>query len=113
MSCGAILFSFGEQGLRFMDPDATVMIHDVSSMEYGKIEEIKASAEEADRLNQKVYTMMARNCAKRDDYFLKIVHKKGHADWFLDAESAKRHGLANHLRVPKFDISIDVSIELE
>ena len=44
MSCGAILFSFGEQGLRFMDPDATLMIHDVSSMEYGKVEEIKASA---------------------------------------------------------------------
>ena len=54
MSCGAILFSFGEQGLRFMDPDATVMIHDVSSMEHGKVEEIKASAEETERLNQKV-----------------------------------------------------------
>ena len=26
MSCGAILFSFGTQGYRFMDPDATVMI---------------------------------------------------------------------------------------
>ena len=26
MSCGAILFSFGEDGMRFIDPDATVMI---------------------------------------------------------------------------------------
>lgn len=113
MSCGAILFSFGEQGLRFMDPDATLMIHDVSSMEYGKIEEIKASAEEADRLNQKVYTMMARNCGKKDDYFLKIVHKKGHADWFLDAAQSKRHGLANQLRVPKLNINISVDIDFE
>ncbi|MAF25700.1 hypothetical protein CL634_09040 [bacterium] len=113
MSCGAILFSFGEQGLRFMDPDATVMIHDVSSMEYGKVEEIKASADETERLNQKVYTMMARNCGKKDDYFLKLVHKKGHADWFLDASVAKRHGLANQLRVPKFNISVDVSIDFE
>ena len=32
MSCGAILFSFGVDGMRYMDPDATVMIHDVSSM---------------------------------------------------------------------------------
>ena len=85
MSCGAILFSFGEQGLRFMDPDATLMIHDVSSMAWGKVEEIKVSAEETDRLNKIVYTMMARNCGKKDDYFLKLVHKKGHADWFLDA----------------------------
>ena len=113
MSCGAILFSFGEQGLRFMDPDATVMIHDVSSMEYGKVEEIKASAEETERLNQKVYTMMARNCGKKDDYFLKVVHKKGHADWFLDAADAKKHGLANQIRVPKIKISIDVSIDFE
>ena len=113
MSCGAILFSFGEKGLRFMDPDATLMIHDVSSMEYGKVEEIKASAEETERLNQKVYTMMARNCGKKDDYFLKLVHKKSHADWFLDANEAKKHGLANQLRIPKINIQVSVDIDFE
>tara|TARA_R110002060_G_scaffold25131_2_gene34261 strand:+ start:367 stop:1011 length:645 start_codon:yes stop_codon:yes gene_type:complete len=113
MSCGAILFSFGEQGMRFMDPDATVMIHDVSSMAWGKVEEIKVSAEETDRLNQKVYTMMARNCGKKDDYFLKIVHNKSHADWFLDATEAKKHGMANQLRVPKININVSVDIDFE
>ena len=113
MSCGAILFSFGEQGLRFMDPDATIMIHDVSSMAWGKVEEVKVSAEETDRLNQIVYTMMARNCGKKDDYFLKLVHKKGHADWFLDAPAAKKHGLANQLRVPKLSIKVSVDIDFE
>jgi ATP-dependent Clp protease, protease subunit len=113
MSCGAILFSFGEQGLRFMDPDATVMIHDVSSMEHGKVEEIKASSEETERLNQKVYTMMARNCGKKDDYFLKLVHKKSHADWFLDADETKKHGLANQLRIPKINIQVSVDIDFE
>ena len=29
MSCGAVLLTFGEDGMRFADPDATVMIHDV------------------------------------------------------------------------------------
>ena len=113
MSCGAILFSFGEQGLRFMDPDSTLMIHDVSSMDMGKVEELKAGAKEADRLNKIVYTMMARNCNKADDYFLKIADKKKHADWFLDAKAAKRHGLANHLRVPKLNINISVDIDFE
>ena len=113
MSCGAILFSFGEEGLRFCDPDATIMIHDVSSMSWGKIEDLKASTKEAERLNEKVYTMMARNCGKKDDYFKKIVDKKKHADWFLDAEEAKEHGLANQLRVPKITIDISVEIELE
>ena len=113
MSCGAVLFSFGEEGLRFMDSDATLMIHDVSSMDWGKVEEIKASAKEADRLNTKVYTMMARNCGKKDDYFMKIVDKKKHADWFLGAEETKKHNLANQLRIPTLRISIDVNIDFE
>ncbi len=113
MSCGAILFSFGTQGYRFMDPDATVMIHDVSSMDMGKVEELKAGAAEADRLNNIVYTMMAQNCGKKDDYFMKIVDKKKHADWFLDAAESKKHGLANHLRVPKLNISVSVDIDFE
>ena len=49
MSCGAILASFGEEGLRFMDKDATMMIHDVSSYAFGKIEDLKANAREAER----------------------------------------------------------------
>ena len=113
MSCGAVLFTFGEDGMRFMDTDATVMIHDVSSMDFGKVEELKAGAAEADRLNEKIYTMMARNCGKKDDYFLKIVDKKKHADWFLDAEECKKHNIANQLRLPTFRISVDVEIEFD
>ena len=113
MSCGAILFSFGDEGLRFMDPDATLMIHDVSSMEHGKVEEIEASAKETERLNTIVYTMMARNCGKKDDYFLKLVDKKKHADWFLDAQEAKRHKLANQLRVPSLNVEVNVEIDME
>ena len=108
MSCGAILFSFGTEGHRYMDPDATIMIHDVSSMGWGKVEEIKASAEEVERLNQKVYRMMAKNCGQSEDYFLNIVHDKSHADWFLDAEECKKHNMANHLHVPELKIKANV-----
>ena len=113
MSCGAILFSFGEDGMRYMDPNATLMIHDVSSSEYGKVEEIKASADETERLNQIVYKMMARNCGHEESYFLDLVHEKGHADWFLDAKDAKKHGLASHLRLPTLYINVDVDIKFK
>jgi len=113
MSCGAVLLSCGEQGLRFADPDATIMIHDVSSGGRGKIEELKADVAEADRLDEKIFTMMARNCGKKDDYFKKKVFNKKHADWFMNAQEAKRHGLVNHLRVPKMTIRVDVDIEFE
>lgn len=112
MSCGAILSSFGEEGLRFMDKDAVLMIHDVSSSAFGKVEEMKADAREADRLNKKLYTMMARNCGKPDDYFLNLIHDKGHADWFLEAEEAKEHNIVQQLRIPTLKGTISVSIDL-
>jgi len=80
---------------------------------YGKVEELKADVKEAERLDEKIYTMMARNCGKKDDYFKKKVFNKKHADWFMDADEAKRHGIVNHLRIPKLTIDVDVSIEME
>lgn len=113
MSCGAVLLSFGEEGLRFASPEATVMIHDVSSGGHGKIEELKADVKEAERLDEKIFTMMSRNCGKKDDYFKKKVFNKKHADWFMDAQEAKKHGLVNHLRVPKLNIKVNVDIDFE
>lgn len=112
MSCGAILASFGSEGLRFIDPDATVMIHDVSSRAFGKVEELKADASEADRLNKKVFTMMARNCGKPDDFFLKKIHDKGHADWFVNADEAVELGIANFKRIPEMTIKVSLDIDV-
>lgn len=108
MSCGAILLTFGAEGHRYMAPSSTVMIHDVSSGCWGKVEEIKTDAKQVDRLNQFVYRMMANNCGKDSEYFLKIVHEKSHADWYLDAEEAKKHNVVNHLRVPKIKLKFNV-----
>jgi len=113
MSCGALLFSFGEEGMRYMDPDATLMIHDVSSMTIGKVEEIKADAEETERLNQKVYKMMAKNCGHHEDYFLDIIHERGHADWFLEADECVKHNLANHLHIPTLKIEARVKFDFK
>ena len=113
MSCGAVLLTFGEEGMRFADPNATIMIHDVSSGMYGKIEELKADVKEAERLDEKIYTMMARNCGKKDDYFKKKVFNKKHADWFMDAEEAKKHGIVNQLRLPTLKINVGVEISME
>lgn len=111
MSCGAVLFTFGEEGMRYMDPDATVMIHDVSSAQWGKVEEIKASAAETERLNKKIYTMMARNCGHDDDFFLEEVHNRGRADWYLESKEAKKLKIANHLRIPKLDVNVSVDFK--
>ena len=113
MSCGAILFSFGHEGMRYMDEDATVMIHDVSSMGWGKVEEIKADAAEAERLNKKIFHMMAQNCGKNKKYFLDLIHEKGHADWYLDSDECLEHNLTNKVEVPTLNVNVSVDITME
>ena len=111
MSCGAFLFSHGTEGHRYMDPDAIIMIHEVSSMNWGKIEEIKASTAQTEYLNQKVFKMLAKNCKHPEEYFLEIIHEKSHADWYLDIDEALEHNLANHRHVPTLKISVDVKFD--
>jgi ATP-dependent Clp protease protease subunit len=113
MSCGSALLSCGTEGLRFMDRNATVMIHSVSSMTFGKLDEIKADAKETERLNNLIFHTMARNIGKADDFFLKAIHDKNHADWFLTSEECKEINLVNHIRVPKFTVKLSTDLTFE
>jgi ATP-dependent protease ClpP protease subunit len=111
MSCGAILFSFGSKGHRYMDDDATLMIHHVSLGAWNKIHEVEARAAHGRLLNNRIYKMMAENCEQPDQYFIDLVEKhKSNADWYLTAKMAKKHKLANKLFVPKLRTKVSVEI---
>lgn len=107
MSAGAILFAMGET--RWMAEDATLMLHDASTWSGGKIEEVKADAKELDRLNNLIFKKIAKNCGQKDDYFLNLLHEKGHADWFLTSKDSKRHKLCTNIGIPEYSIQVDVT----
>lgn len=109
MSCGAVLFSCGAEGHRYMGPNATVMVHDVSSMAWGKLEEMKVSVTETERLSKVVFERMSKNCGHKKDYFEDLLSKKKHQDWFLDTKEAKKHNLANHLKLPIMQVDIQMT----
>ena len=111
MSAGAVLFSFGTEGFRYIAPNATLMIHEVSSFSLGKVEEIKSDSKETDRLNNLIFKLMAKAVNKEDNYFLNIIHQKGHADWYLDAKETKKHNIANHIKIPQFKINLNVNMQ--
>jgi hypothetical protein len=56
---------------------------------------------------------MASNCGKEPEFFLKQIHDRSHADWYLDAAEAQAIGLANHLRIPEMRVKIDVEFSFE
>lgn len=109
MSCGAILFSFGTEGLRYMDKNATLMIHDVSSGAFGKVEEMEVRVDEAKRLNKKVYRMMAKNCGQEKDFFWKKVNAKNRTDWYIPPKEAIAMNLANHIKLPQMNLEVSVN----
>jgi len=110
MSAGAILFCFGTEGYRFMHPEAWLMIHDVGSMTGGKVEEIKADAKQMDNLNQRMYKRVSKHLGHPADYIGNLIKENHHVDWFLTAKEAKKHKIANHLHVPKFEVKIGLDI---
>jgi ATP-dependent Clp protease, protease subunit len=109
MSCGAVLLSYGTEGMRFAAPNSTVMIHDVAGMSIGKIEEVKANAEQMEVLNQKLFRGIAVNCGHDEEYFLQKIHEKGHAEWYLSAEQAKEQNLVQHIRIPTLDLQVQAA----
>jgi ATP-dependent Clp protease protease subunit len=113
MSCGAALLSCGTEGYRFAGPNSTIMIHDPSGGSHGNTKDMVVDAEEIQRLDSMLYKMMAQNCGRKDTYFSDIVHKKGHADWFLTAQQAKQHNLVNHIRLPALTVSASVKVTFE
>lgn len=112
MSCGAILLGLGSVGHRYIDPNATIMVHDVATMAWGKTEDLKASVKEVERLSKFLYQKLAAHCGHKDkDYFLKIIGNKKNADWFLSAQEAKKHRLIDHIGVPNFKVQISAKID--
>jgi len=113
MSCGAILLTCGNEGYRYASQTSTIMIHDVSMMTWGKMEEIKADAKEGERLNKLVFNMMEKNCNLDKGTLLdKLRTDYNSADWFLTAQQAKRLNIINHIKVPKLITKVIVTSEL-
>jgi ATP-dependent Clp endopeptidase proteolytic subunit ClpP len=106
MSAGAMLFCFGNQGLRFMSPHATLMFHDVSGWSTGKVEEMKTSAKEADAINKKMFRLAAKQIGKDKNFFLTLLDKRKHAEIYMKADEALKLNISNHTGIPEIITSV-------
>lgn len=108
MSCGAVLFTCGSQGMRYISKEATLMIHDVSAGAFGKVGEMEVSVDEAKRLNKRIYEIMEENIGKKKGYIWNVVEKKNRDDWYMDAKEALKHNIATHIGVPSLVMKVSV-----
>ena len=112
MSCGSVLLAAGTLGYRYAEPNSTIMVHEVASDSRGKIEELKASVKETERLNKLIFTKLIRYCNLKDkNFFSKEITKRKNANWYLTPQAAKKIGLVDKVGFPS--LSIDVKLEME
>lgn len=101
MSCGAVLLSHGD--IRWCGKHSRVMVHEVSSGTQGDVNDMKADAQEADRLNKWFMGLLAKNCGIKGGYegLRKIIKQRDGRDMYLDAKAALEFGIADAIGTPK------------
>lgn len=110
MSCGAILFACGEE--RYMAPNCTVMVHQVSSVLWGKDVELQNDAKETSRLNKKIYNLLDRNTEQKPGYWKDLTKNNKYADLYMTAQTARKHNLATAMGVPHLETTVLVDTKM-
>lgn len=109
MSCGAVLLTCGDKGLRFASPNSTIMVHQAwTPGASGNPDEIKVTADELARVSNKILEIMSLNCDHPKDYFAKKVAARKNTDWFLTANEALKHKIVNKLSIPEFEVVVNM-----
>ena len=92
-SMGAVILSGGTKGKRYCTANSTVLIHQVMGGIQGSASDIEITAQEILRLRQRLNTILSDNC---DQPFDK-VSRDSDRDYWMDAESAVKYGIVDHV----------------
>ena len=92
MSAAALLLACGT-GLRAASKHSKVMVHQLSTMNFGKLEDIKSNAKFAEQLEDDCNNLMAE-VTKKDKKFWKENQR---SDYFLSAEEALELGIIDKI----------------
>lgn len=101
MSCGAILLAAGTKGYRFAAPSTDIMVHEVSSAEFGKMADLDSGVKHTKVLNDNLFEFLGSVGKKAKGFFLKKMKSMGNVDWFLTAAEYKKLGLIDHIGIPQ------------
>lgn len=104
LSCGVILLSAGDKGLRFMSKYAYILVHQISHQYYGKFSDIAVSAKHCAELNTNLLRLLDENSDNKLGTFEAMLKKHDNADLYLNAKSALRLGIVDHINVPRIKI---------
>lgn len=90
-SMASILLMCGTKGYRESTKNSSVMIHEISTLNYGKTPEIRDSTEEMDRLQKIMDDIIKENSSEE---LIKMCYRK---DLWLGAEDAVKYNIIDKI----------------
>lgn len=112
-SAGAVLLASGHKGLRFVSPNTSVLVHEMSARTPQQpITEMEADVGVFRDMNTRMLAHLDKSCGKRSGYWLNRLRKIGHRDLTLSATEAVSAGLADHIGLPVVQVEEQVAVTL-
>jgi ATP-dependent Clp protease, protease subunit len=113
-SCGAVLLSAGTRGHRFVGPNAQVMVHDTSvRAPMQKNADTQVWAKQVANETEALFSMLDKHTSKRRGYWRRELQKRQNVDMYFGAGEAVRHGLADHVGVPRITTQAQRKVTIE
>lgn len=112
-SCGAVLASSGTPGNRYISQHGSILVHQISLGEEGKMSDVQNSLDYAEKLNKTLLSMLDENCGKEPGFFLKHLKGLANVDFYLKPKEAKKLGIVDHIGVPTLQVEIEQKVSLK
>lgn len=96
-SMGAVLFSAGTKGRRFVLPNSRIMMHQPSGGMGGTAADMALQAKEIIFQKQRLNEILSKNTGQS----IERIREDSERDFFLSAEEAVAYGIADEVLIPK------------
>jgi len=102
MSAAAVMLVNGTNGKRYCTPNARVMLHKISSGNYGNFDDLDTHMKEVTRLEEKFESFIV----KKTKFNKKTLKKALENDFYMDAEQAKQKGVIDKVITSFADLKL-------
>jgi ATP-dependent protease ClpP protease subunit len=73
---------------------------------------METSIEEAKRLNDEILSQMGMYCKTNRYYFFDLIKDARNADIYFNAEEMLKHGIVDHIKVPRIEYTVKTSVAI-
>ncbi len=106
MSAGALLFCYGDEGMRFISDSGSLMLHGLQIGMDGRVPDMKGYTKRSEEMEDHIFRKISKHLGKKDDFLQKELELGHHTDRYLNAKECVQKGLASQVAIPQFLLSV-------